>query len=69
MMGVYTLSVSLGSVISGRLGGLYEKLSPFEFWSLHAALCASGGVMLLLIGAVVSRGLLRDAGTPENAPS
>jgi POT family proton-dependent oligopeptide transporter len=55
MMGVYFLSVFLGSVISGRLGGLYEKLSPFQFWSLHAALCASGGVLLLVIGAFVAR--------------
>ncbi|HEY3778541.1 MAG TPA: peptide MFS transporter [Rhizomicrobium sp.] len=55
MMGIYTLSACFGSIISGRLGGLYEKLSPFQFWSLHAALCASGGAILLVIGAVVAR--------------
>lgn len=63
MMGVYFLSVFLGSVTSGRLGGLYEKLSPFQFWSLHAALCASGGVILLVIGAVAARGF-RPAAAP-----
>jgi POT family proton-dependent oligopeptide transporter len=52
MMGCYTLSVSLGSIVSGRLGGLYERLSPFQFWSIHAALCASGGMAFFLIGNI-----------------
>ncbi len=55
MMGVYYLSVFLGSVISGRLGGLYERLTAFEFWSMHAALCALGGAVLLVIGSVRTR--------------
>jgi POT family proton-dependent oligopeptide transporter len=55
MMGVYYLSVFLGSVISGRLGGLYERLTAFEFWSMHAALCALGGAMLLVIRVAKNR--------------
>jgi POT family proton-dependent oligopeptide transporter len=50
MIGVNTLSVSLGSIVSGRLGGLYERVSPFTFWTIHAALVGLGGVLLLLIG-------------------
>ncbi|HEX3432006.1 MAG TPA: MFS transporter [Rhizomicrobium sp.] len=53
IMGCYALSVSLGGIVSGRLGGFYERLSPFQFWSVHAALCASGGVALFLIGNFV----------------
>ena len=51
MMGVNSLSVFLGSVISGRLGGLYEKLDPARFWTLHAVVVCLGGAVILLIGA------------------
>jgi dipeptide/tripeptide permease len=32
MIGVYYLSIFAGSTISGRLGGLYERLSAAHFW-------------------------------------
>jgi POT family proton-dependent oligopeptide transporter len=50
MMGVYLLSVFLGSTISGRMGSLYETLPASQFWALHAALVSLGGLILLLIG-------------------
>ncbi|HTT98265.1 MAG TPA: peptide MFS transporter [Rhizomicrobium sp.] len=50
MMGVNNLSVFLGSVISGRIGGLYEKLDPALFWTLHAAIVCAGAGLILLIG-------------------
>jgi len=46
-MGVNTLSIFLGSVISGRLGGLYEAWPASAFWALHAGLVALAGVILL----------------------
>jgi POT family proton-dependent oligopeptide transporter len=55
MIGVYTLSVFLGSLISGRLGGLYERLTAAQFWSLHAGLVALGGVLMLLVGGRLTR--------------
>jgi len=60
MMGVNYLSVFLGSMISGRLGGFYEKLDPAQFWTLHAAIVCLGGGVILLIGARL-RGLLSIA--------
>ena len=66
MMGVYYLSVFLGSIISGRLGGLYEKLTAFEFWSMHAALCALGGAALLIMGSVSARGFTISAEQPAS---
>ena len=57
VMSLYSLAVSLGSVVSGRLGGLYETLSPSMFWTLHAAICAAGGVLMLLYGAAFRRRL------------
>jgi POT family proton-dependent oligopeptide transporter len=55
LMGANTLSVFLGSVISGRLGGLYETLTVSQFWALHGALVGLGGVLMLLVGARLRR--------------
>jgi POT family proton-dependent oligopeptide transporter len=51
MIGGYSLAVFLGSVISGRLGSLYERWPASEFWMLHAALVSFGGVLVLAFGA------------------
>jgi POT family proton-dependent oligopeptide transporter len=50
MIGVLSISVTLGSLVSGRLGGLYETLDPARFWLIHAALVGTGGVIFFLIG-------------------
>jgi len=60
MIGLYYLSVFLGSTVSGWLGALYERLSPASFWSIHAAACASGGVLLLAAGRAIRRSKLFD---------
>ncbi len=57
MIGVYYLSIFLGSVVSGRLGGLYERLSASLFWGLHAALVAGGGILMLVVGSRFRREL------------
>jgi POT family proton-dependent oligopeptide transporter len=49
MIGVYYLAIFFGSTISGRLGGLYERVLPSEFWLLHAAVAGTGGVLILLL--------------------
>jgi proton-dependent oligopeptide transporter, POT family len=55
MYGVYTLSVAVGAFISGRMGSLYEKVSPYDFWTIHAAIVAAGGVIILFFGLVARR--------------
>ncbi|THD61189.1 peptide MFS transporter [Phenylobacterium sp.] len=50
LVGVNMLATFFGSLICGRIGGLYESLTPFRFWSLHAAIVAAGGVIFLTIG-------------------
>ncbi len=50
LVGVNMLATFFGSLISGRIGGLYESLAPFQFWSLHAAIVAAGGVIFAVIG-------------------
>jgi POT family proton-dependent oligopeptide transporter len=57
MMGVAFLTLFAASNIMGRLGGLYEALSPAMFWGLHAAVAAAGGVVVLVFGGAITRGL------------
>jgi POT family proton-dependent oligopeptide transporter len=45
MVGVYYLSIFAGSLISGRLGGMYESVSPTAFWGLHAGIVAVAGAI------------------------
>ena len=61
LVGLYYLSVTLGSVVSGRLGGLYEHMSAAWFWTLHAAICAGGGVVFLVVGATFRTALATGA--------
>ncbi|MGH6966783.1 MAG: peptide MFS transporter [Phenylobacterium sp.] len=63
MIGVYTTSVFFGSLVSGRLGGLYERLSAAQFWTLHAGVVGLGGVLLLLVGGRLTRELEAAAAT------
>ena len=65
MIGVYSLSVFLGSTISGRMGALYETLTASQFWALHAGVVSAGGVILLLIGARFSKAFVTVG--PEDA--
>jgi POT family proton-dependent oligopeptide transporter len=55
MIGVYYISMFLGSTISGRLGGLYEDLSAAEFWLIHATIVAAGGFAILLLSPQLRR--------------
>lgn len=55
MVGVYFLTMFAGSLISGRLGGAYETLSPSSFWYLHAAVVAGGGAGLWLLRPLYGR--------------
>lgn len=54
-IGAYYLSVFIGSLVSGRLGVLYEQLAPHRFWLLHAALVGGGGVLVLLLRRRLNR--------------
>jgi POT family proton-dependent oligopeptide transporter len=67
MIGVYSLSVFLGSVLSGRLGSLYERWPASEFWLLHACLVGLCGVLVLGFGMLM-RPALRRAGDGEELP-
>jgi proton-dependent oligopeptide transporter, POT family len=57
MIGIYYLSIFAGSIISGRLGGLYERLSSAQFWLIHAAVVTAGGLLILVFSSRLRREL------------
>ena len=59
MLGVNATSVTLGSFISGRIGGFYEQMPALQFWAMHAAIVGAGGVLMLLVGAKLRREFAR----------
>ncbi|HEX7641875.1 MAG TPA: peptide MFS transporter [Burkholderiaceae bacterium] len=50
LMGTVFLTLFIANFIVGWLGGLYERMSPLEFWAVHAAIAAMGGMLALLFG-------------------
>ena len=67
MFGVNFLSVTAGSLISGRLGALYEQLSASDFWLIHAAIVGGAGLILLVVARPLGRRLTEvvdDVPTP-----
>jgi POT family proton-dependent oligopeptide transporter len=63
MMGITFLSLFVSNNLVGWIGRFYEQLSPAQFWSLHAAIAAGGGVSILLFGHRLARAL--DSGKPQ----
>jgi proton-dependent oligopeptide transporter, POT family len=57
MMGTVFLSIFIGNNLIGWIGGFYERMNPAEFWGLHAAIAATGGVLLTVLRKPLSRAL------------
>lgn len=57
MIGASLLAIFAGSTVGGRLGGLYEQMSPQNFWYLHAVLTASGGVLFFVLRPLLRKRL------------
>jgi POT family proton-dependent oligopeptide transporter len=55
MMGVCFLTLFVANNLIGRIGTYYEKMTPIAFWTLHAAIGATGGLLLLLFGRTLGR--------------
>ena len=41
LVGTCQLSVSAASLITGRMGQMYETMTPSSFWAINAAICAA----------------------------
>ncbi len=57
MMGIAFMSLFISNNLIGWIGGFYERLNPIEFWAMHAAIGALGGILVMLFGRRLSRAL------------
>jgi POT family proton-dependent oligopeptide transporter len=55
LMGVAFLSLFISNIIIGRIGGLYETMTPAAFWGMHAAIAGLGGAFALLLSGPLGR--------------
>ena len=57
LMGLAFMSLFISNNLIGWIGGFYEKMRPAEFWAMHAAIAAGGGILVVLFGRRLSRTL------------
>jgi POT family proton-dependent oligopeptide transporter len=57
MMGLAFMSLFISNNLIGWIGGFYEKMSPVQFWAMHAAIAAGGGLLVVLFGRRLNRAL------------
>jgi POT family proton-dependent oligopeptide transporter len=55
MMGIVFMTLFISNNLIGWIGSFYEKTGPAEFWAMHAAIAAGGGVLIVLFGGRLSR--------------
>jgi POT family proton-dependent oligopeptide transporter len=64
MMGVAFMSLFVANNVVGGLGTLYERMTPAQFWGMHAAIGAAGGVLVMLFGRRLGGTLASGARQP-----
>ena len=57
MLGFASLAVSAASLISGRMGGLYERVSPEAFWAVNAGVVGGTGLLLFALTPLLRKRL------------
>lgn len=57
MMGVAFMSLFISNNLIGWIGGFYERMGPVGFWTLHAAISATGTLLVLVFGRSITRAL------------
>lgn len=55
MMGIAFLTLFVANNLVGWIGAFYENLTPIQFWLLHAAIAAAGGITMTVFGGALGR--------------
>lgn len=66
MMGIAFTALFVANLIVGWVGSFYEKMTPAQFWLLHAAIAAAGAVVIMIFGRMLARALA--AGSEASRP-
>ena len=69
LMGLAFMSLFISNNLIGWIGGFYEKMRPAEFWAMHAAIAAGGGLLVALFGRRLSRALHPARSVAELSPN
>ncbi len=64
VIGFYYLNFWGGNILVGYLGTLYEKMTPVQFWMIHAAMVGGAGVIFVIVRLLFG-GLLLASGPPD----
>jgi POT family proton-dependent oligopeptide transporter len=64
MMGLAFMSLFFANNLIGWIGTFYERMTPVRFWSLHAAIAAAGGILILLLRKRLAPVFAGGAGQP-----
>ena len=67
MMSGSFLALFVASVLMGWLGSYYGEMHPALFWMIDAGIGFAGGLVILLVGRPLARGLAVDEGKREQA--
>ena len=71
-IGIYYLHLFICNFATGKIAGLIETMTGFDFWALHAGIVAGGAVALVAFAIAFGRLLApkaRDTATPTAAPA
>lgn len=60
LMGAVFLTLFVGNLVIGWLGGFYERMTPAAFWAMHAGIAAFGGVLASGLKRPLKRALALD---------
>jgi len=60
MVGFVFINLFVGTLLVGWIGGRYERMRPIDFWLLHAAIGAAGGIVLMVCGRALARAVRPD---------
>ncbi|MEO9078763.1 MAG: peptide MFS transporter [Rhodanobacter sp.] len=60
LMGAVFLTLFISNTIIGRLGSLYEHMTPAAFWAMHASIAAIGGLLAFGLKGPLKRALAID---------
>lgn len=55
MMGICFLNLFVANNLIGWVGTFYARMTPLEFWLLHAGIAATGGLLVLIFAPLLKR--------------